>query len=51
MSNFIFKGQKQVVKILLDLDCNEKITNIYGQKALYWIIAKCPELVLIYFVI
>ena len=38
-------GNKDIVKTLLDLKCNEDVKNIRGQKALFWIIAKCPELV------
>ncbi len=38
-------GQKNVVKMLLEFGCSEKVKNINGQKALYWIIAKCPEVV------
>jgi ankyrin repeat protein len=38
-------GNKDVVKILLDLKCEVNVKNMFGQKALYWIIAKCPELV------
>lgn len=38
-------GQKNVVKMLIDFGCSEKVKNINGQKALYWIIAKCPEVV------
>lgn len=31
--------------MLIDIDCELNVTNIYGQKALYWIISKCPQLV------
>ena len=38
-------GNKSVVKLLIDQGCNVNVKNIFGQKALYWIIAKCPEIV------
>lgn len=38
-------GNKSVVKLLIDHGCNVNVKNIFGQKALYWIIAKCPEIV------
>ena len=38
-------GNKKVLKTLLDMGCKEDVTNFKGQKALFWIIAKCPELV------
>ncbi|RNA40720.1 transient receptor potential cation channel subfamily A member 1-like isoform X3 [Brachionus plicatilis] len=36
--------EEEVVKILIDLGCNVQAKNINGQKALYWIFAKCPHL-------
>jgi len=41
----LFLGQKNVVKFLIDSNCLAEIKNIHGQKALYWIVAKCPEIV------
>ena len=33
--------------MLIDLECEINVTNIYGQKALYWIISKCPQIVIL----
>jgi ankyrin repeat protein len=44
-------GQKSIVRYLIDIGCNEKVSNIEGQKALFWIIAKCPEFVMSYFIV
>ncbi len=41
----MFEGQKNIVKFLIDSKCSTEIKNIHGQKALYWIVAKCPEIV------
>lgn len=38
--------QEEVVKFLIDQGCNVQAKNINGQKALYWIVAKCPQLVI-----
>ena len=35
----------EVVKLLIDKGCDILAKNNNGQKALYWIIAKCPQLV------
>ena len=42
-------GNNSTVKLLMELGSNPNIKNIYGQKALYWIIAKCPEIVIFNF--
>ncbi len=43
--NLFFKGQRNIVKFLIDSNCSPEIKNLHGQKALYWIVAKCPEIV------
>ncbi len=37
-------GNISVVQMMLESGCDVNITNIYGQSALYWIIAKCERL-------
>ncbi|CAF1103275.1 unnamed protein product [Brachionus calyciflorus] len=37
-------GQEETVKLLLEKGCEVNVKNINGQKALYWIIAKCRSL-------
>ena len=44
-------GNTEIVKLLLELGANIEITNTNGQKALYWIISKCPDIVNIVFLI
>jgi ankyrin repeat protein len=39
-------GNSKIVQILVDLGCEINITNLHGQKALYWIIAKNSEIVI-----
>ncbi|RNA05572.1 transient receptor potential channel pyrexia-like [Brachionus plicatilis] len=36
--------EAEVVKILIDEGCDVQAKNFNGQKALYWIVAKCPQL-------
>jgi hypothetical protein len=42
----IKKGHRAVIEYFMSLGCTEKVKNIHGQKALYWISAKCPDLVI-----
>ena len=39
-------SNNSAVKLLMDLGSNPNIKNIYGQKALYWTIVNCPDLVI-----
>ena len=34
-----------MVKTLKELGCKVDVSNKYGQKALFWIVSKCPEIV------
>jgi ankyrin repeat protein len=38
-------GQKEIVEYLIKNNAEIDVVNIYGQRALYWIVAKNPELV------
>jgi len=38
-------GNTEIVKLLLELGAKVEIKNKNGQKALYWIISKCPDIV------
>ena len=40
-----FQGQTIAVKLLKELECQVNVSNLYGQKAIYWIVSKCPEIV------
>ena len=37
-------GYSNIVKLLLDMGSNCNVENKSGQKALYWVIAKCPDM-------
>jgi ankyrin repeat protein len=38
-------GQKYTIRRLIELECNMNVINKSGQKALYWMVAKCPDCV------
>ena len=38
-------GRDDVAKLLIAEKARIEVTNKYGQKCLYWLIAKCPDLV------
>lgn len=37
-------GQTITVKLLKTLGCNVNVSNVYGQKALFWIVSKCSDI-------
>ena len=45
MNLVTFQGQTIAVKVLKELECQINVSNSYGQKAIYWIVSKCPEIV------
>jgi hypothetical protein len=44
-------GQKYTIRRLIDFECNTNVISKGGQKALYWMVAKCPDCVFAHFVV
>ena len=38
-------GRKNILKYLIANKCEVNVMNRFGQKAIYWIVAKCPDIV------